>query len=57
MAALQKLRDGLDSCIGCGCLSLKRCGISNPQDLAGSSDDAPGAAYLPAALRRAHRLR
>lgn len=57
MVALQKLRDGLDSCIGCGCLSLKRCGISNPQDLAASSDAAPGAAYLPAALRRPHRLR
>ena len=57
MAALQKLRDGLDSCIGCGCLSLKRCGISNPHDLAAASDDAPGAAYLPAALRRDHRLR
>jgi MerR family redox-sensitive transcriptional activator SoxR len=57
MAALQRLRDGLDSCIGCGCLSLKRCAISNPQDLAGSSDDAPGAAYLPAALRRPHRVR
>jgi MerR family redox-sensitive transcriptional activator SoxR len=55
MAALQKLRDGLDSCIGCGCLSLKRCGISNPQDLAAGSEDAPGAAYLPAALRRPHR--
>ena len=52
MAALQKLRDGLDSCIGCGCLSLKRCGISNRQDLAAATDDAPGAAYLPAALRR-----
>ena len=57
MAALQKLRDGLDSCIGCGCLSLKRCGISNPQDLAASTDAAPGAAYLPAALRRPHRMR
>ncbi|HET8602925.1 MAG TPA: redox-sensitive transcriptional activator SoxR [Marmoricola sp.] len=57
MAALQKLRDGLDSCIGCGCLSLKRCGISNPQDLAASSDEAPGAAYLPAVLRRPHRMR
>jgi len=57
MVALQKLRDGLDSCIGCGCLSLKRCGISNPQDLAASSDAAPGAAYLPAALRRPHRVR
>lgn len=57
MAALQKLRDGLDSCIGCGCLSLKRCGISNPQDLAASSADPPGAAYLPAVLRRPHRAR
>lgn len=57
MAALQKLRDGLDSCIGCGCLSLKRCGISNPQDLAASTEAAPGAAYLPAALRRPHRVR
>jgi MerR family redox-sensitive transcriptional activator SoxR len=57
IAALARLRDGLDSCIGCGCLSLKRCAISNPRDVAGSSDDAPGAAYLPAALRRPHRLR
>jgi MerR family redox-sensitive transcriptional activator SoxR len=57
MAALQRLRDGLDSCIGCGCLSLKRCGISNPHDLAAGSEDAPGAAYLPAALRRPHRPR
>ncbi|HET8561013.1 MAG TPA: redox-sensitive transcriptional activator SoxR [Marmoricola sp.] len=57
MAALQRLRDGLDSCIGCGCLSLKRCGISNPLDVAASSDEAPGAAYLPATLRRPHHVR
>jgi MerR family redox-sensitive transcriptional activator SoxR len=56
IAALERLRDGLDSCIGCGCLSLKRCAISNPRDLAARSADAPGAAYLPAALRRPHRL-
>ena len=55
--ALQRLRDGLDSCIGCGCLSLKRCAFSNPQDLAASSAEAPGAVYLPAALRRPHVLR
>jgi MerR family transcriptional regulator, redox-sensitive transcriptional activator SoxR len=55
--ALQRLRDGFDTCIGCGCLSLKRCAFSNPQDLAAASDDAPGAAYLPAALRRPHSLR
>jgi len=51
LAALQRLRDGLDSCIGCGCLSLRRCAISNPGDIA-ASDGAPGAAYLPAILRR-----
>jgi MerR family redox-sensitive transcriptional activator SoxR len=57
IAALEKLRDGLDSCIGCGCLSLQRCAISNPLDVAAMSKDAPGAAYLPAVLRRPHRLR
>jgi MerR family redox-sensitive transcriptional activator SoxR len=56
IAALERLRDGLDSCIGCGCLSLRRCAISNPLDVAAGSADAPGAAYLPAALRRRHRF-
>lgn len=50
--ALIRLRDGLDSCIGCGCLSLQRCRLSNPEDIAATSDDAPGAAYLPPRLRR-----
>ncbi|WP_270888701.1 redox-sensitive transcriptional activator SoxR [Pedococcus sp. 5OH_020] len=52
MAALEALRDKLDSCIGCGCLSLKQCAISNPSDLAARSASAPGAAYLPPLLRR-----
>lgn len=56
IAALERLRDGLDTCIGCGCLSLRRCAISNPRDVAAGSADAPGAAYLPAALRRRHRF-
>jgi MerR family transcriptional regulator, redox-sensitive transcriptional activator SoxR len=47
--ALSALRDGLESCIGCGCLSLKRCAISNPGDVA--STTGAGAQYLPAALR------
>ncbi len=47
--ALQQLRDGLDSCIGCGCLSLKQCAISNPDDLVGRR--APGARFLPEPLR------
>jgi MerR family redox-sensitive transcriptional activator SoxR len=50
IGALIALRDGLDSCIGCGCLSLQRCAISNPGDTARSG--GPGAAYLPAGLRR-----
>lgn len=49
--ALEALRDGLDSCIGCGCLSLDRCAISNPADSARSV--GPGAAYLPGRLRQA----
>lgn len=52
IAALERLRDGLDSCIGCGCLSLRRCAISNPRDIAAASNEAPGAVYLPAVLRR-----
>jgi MerR family redox-sensitive transcriptional activator SoxR len=47
---LMALRDGLDSCIGCGCLSLKRCAISNPADLAATR--GPGAVYLPNSLRQ-----
>ncbi|MGA8547077.1 MAG: redox-sensitive transcriptional activator SoxR [Mycobacterium sp.] len=48
--ALTALRDNLQSCIGCGCLSLKRCAISNPADTAAVA--GPGAVYLPRALRR-----
>jgi MerR family redox-sensitive transcriptional activator SoxR len=51
IGALQALRNDLGSCIGCGCLSLRRCALSNTQDAAGAAG-ATGAAYLPAALRR-----
>ena len=44
------LREGLSSCIGCGCLSLRRCALSNPDDTAGATGS--GARYLPPALRR-----
>jgi MerR family transcriptional regulator, redox-sensitive transcriptional activator SoxR len=50
IAGLVALRDRLDSCIGCGCLSLKRCAISNPADSAALT--GPGAVYLPSSLRR-----
>jgi MerR family transcriptional regulator, redox-sensitive transcriptional activator SoxR len=48
--SLSALRDGLDSCIGCGCLSLRRCAFSNPSDAAAAR--GPGAAFLPASLRQ-----
>lgn len=32
MAQLKKLRDQLDDCIGCGCLSIDRCRLRNPLD-------------------------
>ncbi len=32
IALLERLRDKLTSCIGCGCLSLKTCTLSNPDD-------------------------
>ena len=57
IGALERLRDGLDSCIGCGCLSLKHCGIANTQDRAAASSEVPGAAYLPATLRKPQATR
>ena len=41
---LERLRDRLDSCIGCGCLSLKKCSILNPGDMAGAR--GPGPRYI-----------
>ncbi|ONI84421.1 redox-sensitive transcriptional activator SoxR [Actinosynnema sp. ALI-1.44] len=49
--ALESLRDKLDSCIGCGCLSMRTCAFSNPDDELG--DRGPGARYLPGRLRAA----
>lgn len=34
ISSLEALRDQLDECIGCGCLSLKACGIANWGDVA-----------------------
>nr|WP_211176888.1 redox-sensitive transcriptional activator SoxR [Pseudonocardia acidicola] len=48
--ALVALRDGLDSCIGCGCLSLARCRLWNPDDRVAAHGG--GARLLPPALRR-----
>ena len=44
IATLERLRDDLDSCIGCGCLSLRACALYNPGDAAASLGE--GARYL-----------
>ena len=41
IAGLQRLRDELSSCIGCGCLSLERCALFNPEDRAATLGDGP----------------
>jgi MerR family transcriptional regulator, redox-sensitive transcriptional activator SoxR len=41
---IQRLRDRLDGCIGCGCLSLKTCALTNPGDEAAAW--GPGAVLL-----------
>lgn len=41
---LEQLRDELTGCIGCGCLSLRRCALVNRQDRAAAN--GPGARYL-----------
>lgn len=41
---LTRLRDQLASCIGCGCLSLSKCALYNPSDVAARK--GPGARYL-----------
>ncbi len=41
IAALAALRDQLDSCIGCGCLSLKTCKLYNPADSAARLGSGP----------------
>ncbi|MGC3858634.1 redox-sensitive transcriptional activator SoxR [Micromonospora chersina] len=41
---LGKLRDDLDGCIGCGCLSLQRCTLYNPGDALAA--EGPGARLM-----------
>lgn len=48
---LEALRGDLDTCFGCGCLSLTRCGLLNPDDTAASS--GPGSRWV----RRAEAAR
>ena len=41
IAELKRLKAGLTQCIGCGCLSLQRCRLSNPADRAGYRGPGP----------------
>ncbi|MGH3646944.1 MAG: redox-sensitive transcriptional activator SoxR [Micromonosporaceae bacterium] len=38
---LERLRDSLDGCIGCGCLSLQRCQLYNPGDMLADQGSGP----------------
>ena len=41
IAFLERLRDELTSCIGCGCLSLQTCALYNPEDRAAALGEGP----------------
>src|SRR5579884_2516208 len=41
IAELERLRAGLSECIGCGCLSLSRCQLTNPGDRASGLGPGP----------------
>jgi MerR family redox-sensitive transcriptional activator SoxR len=51
IATLEALRNRLTTCIGCGCLSIDRCSLLNPDDEAATL--GPGAHYLHRDSRRA----
>lgn len=41
IAQLERLRDRLDGCIGCGCLSLETCALYNPHDTLAGEGSGP----------------
>lgn len=41
IAKLERTRDRLDGCIGCGCLSLTKCALYNPNDRVGLHGTGP----------------
>jgi MerR family redox-sensitive transcriptional activator SoxR len=41
IAELQRLKEGLTGCIGCGCLSLTQCKLANPDDRAARLGPGP----------------
>ncbi|MES2043610.1 MAG: redox-sensitive transcriptional activator SoxR [Pseudomonadota bacterium] len=44
IAAMERMRDRLDNCIGCGCLSLRKCALYNRDDRLAA--EGPGPRYL-----------
>lgn len=38
---LEAVRDNLNACIGCGCLSMRQCALYNPQDKLGGQGSGP----------------
>ncbi len=41
IALLEQMREKLDGCIGCGCLSLDSCAMYNPDDVAAATGSGP----------------
>lgn len=41
IAEMQRLREGLTRCIGCGCLSFDACRLANPEDRCGRAGPGP----------------
>ena len=48
IALMERLRDQLNGCIGCGCLSLQRCKLINPQDRLAATGAGPRTLLAPA---------
>lgn len=43
IAILERLRNRLDDCLGCGCLSLRSCALANPEDRLATRGPGPRA--------------
>lgn len=41
IALLERLRDQVESCVGCGCLSMTACQLLNPDDALGARGPGP----------------
>lgn len=47
IALMERLRDQLTGCIGCGCLSMQRCTLINPRDRLAAGGPGPQALLNP----------